>query len=212
MTRRVRIYSRQPGMSDEQAPSLRLAADREFLATERLDHPNVVRAHDRLDTDLGTALVFDHDPKALRLDHWLADHADLGSTTAWRCSANWRRRCRRSTGARSPIGRCRPAACWSGPVGRRTASPAGWCWSPTSRWPAGTTATRPRPSAAPDAAGTARHPARAALPRRLATWSCWPTSAALRYQAPEVSTEDDPDGVSLDVFSFGALAFQVLSG
>lgn len=36
--------------------------------------------------------------------------------------------------------------------------------------------------------------------------------AALSYQAPELFTDDEADGVSLDVFSFGALAFHVLSG
>jgi hypothetical protein len=36
--------------------------------------------------------------------------------------------------------------------------------------------------------------------------------AAWVYQAPEVATDDDPDGVSLDIFSFGALAYLVLSG
>jgi hypothetical protein len=76
VTRRVRVYSRVPQMSDEQAQSLRAAADREFLATERLDHPNVVRVYDRIDTDLGAAVVLAHDPRSVRLDHWLADHAE----------------------------------------------------------------------------------------------------------------------------------------
>ena len=36
--------------------------------------------------------------------------------------------------------------------------------------------------------------------------------AAACYGAPELATEEQPDGVSLDVFSFGALAYEVLSG
>ena len=77
ITRRIRIYSRQPQMSDEQAQSLRLAAEREFLATERLHHINVVTALDRVDTDLGSAVVFEHNRHAIRLDHWLAEHLEL---------------------------------------------------------------------------------------------------------------------------------------
>src|ERR1039458_197895 len=36
--------------------------------------------------------------------------------------------------------------------------------------------------------------------------------SALLYQAPERFTEDEPDGVALDVFSFGAIAFHVIAG
>ncbi len=75
--RRVRIYSRQPDMSDDQATSLRLAADREFLVADRVKHPNVVAALDEFDHDLGSVVVLELHPGAERLDHWLASVDDL---------------------------------------------------------------------------------------------------------------------------------------
>ena len=83
----------------------------------------------------------------------------------------------------------------------------GWCWSPTSRWPAATT-----PARALQVRPTGRARGSGCRPRRRATSTCSPTRPPCCYQAPELFTDDEPDGVSLDVFCFGALAFHVLSG
>jgi serine/threonine protein kinase len=207
--RRVRIYSKQPQMSDEQATSLRLAADREFLATERVTHPNVVRAFERFDTDLGSAVVFEHEPTAMRLDHWLASHEDVDlddrlsvlRQLAETLQAVHRRRVtHRSLSPGSVL--VRPG---------RTGEPP-WVVLVTDFSLAGRDHPASSASAA-DTRGGTRAGTRFGLPTAApGDAELLADEAALLFCAPELMTEDDPDGVPLDVFSFGAIAFQVLSG
>jgi hypothetical protein len=49
-------------------------ARREFEMLEGIDHPGILKVKDYKETELGPALIFDHDPKAVRLDHLLRDH------------------------------------------------------------------------------------------------------------------------------------------
>ncbi|HUP68593.1 MAG TPA: BREX system serine/threonine kinase PglW [Acidimicrobiales bacterium] len=206
VTRRIRIYSRQPGMSDEQAQSLRAAAEREFLATERLDHPNVVKAQDRLDTDLGSAVVFPYDAKALRLDHWLAEQpdADLDDRLAI---------LRQLAETLQVVHRRK--------VTHRALSPGSVLVRPgrdrEPRWVVLVTdfslAGRDHPSSTASHTNTSRTGTRFGLPTAApGDVELLADETALRYQAPELFTDDEPDGVSLDVFSYGAIAYHVLSG
>jgi serine/threonine protein kinase len=216
VTRRIRVYSRVPQMSDEQAQSLRAAADREFLATDRLDHPNVVRAYDRIDTDLGAAVVLAYDRRAERLDHWLATQAELSlddRLSVLRQLAETLRAVHRRKLTHRALS---PGSVLVRPGG---AGEPRWVvlvtdFSLAGRDPGASTGVAST-GVAPTAvgAGGTRTFTRFGLPTAapgdvelLADESAWV------YQAPEVSTDDDPDGVSLDVFSFGALAFLVLSG
>ena len=41
--------------------------------SEGIDHPGIVKVKDYQDTELGPALIFDHDPKAIRLDFLLRE-------------------------------------------------------------------------------------------------------------------------------------------
>ena len=207
--RRIRIYSHQPRMAEDQATSLRLAADREFLAAERINHPNVVRAFERFETDLGSAVVFEYDPTAMRLDQWLqnTDGLDLDDRLsvlrqlAETMRAVHRRKVtHRSLSPGSVL--VRPGKAGESPwvvlvtdfslAGRDHAASAATGMGTRTGTRAGTKFGLP--SAAPGDA------------ELLADES------ALLFCAPEVATEDDPDGVSLDVFSFGAIAYEVLSG
>jgi serine/threonine protein kinase len=218
VTRRVRIYSRQPGMSDEQAHSLRLAAEREFLASERLDHPNVVKAQDRLDTDLGSAVVFPHDPAALRLDHWLAEHADADlydRLAMLRQLAETLRAVHRRKVTHRALS---PGSVLVRP-GRHGEPP--WVVLVTDFSLAGRGHTDSLSGSSSNGSvgsgGGARRGSRVGTRFGLPTAApgdveLLADEAALSYQAPELFTDDEPDGASLDVFSFGALAFHVLSG
>ncbi|MGI8984051.1 MAG: BREX system serine/threonine kinase PglW [Acidimicrobiales bacterium] len=200
--RRVRIYSHQPGMSDEQAQSLRMASEREFLAGERLDHPQLVKAQDRLDTELGTALVFPHDPTAVRLDHWLGEHPEvdlydrvavLRQLAETLHSVHRRKVTHRALSPGSVL--VRP--------GRHGEPP--WVVLVTDFSLAGN---------APASAGSSiTRGSRFGLPTPVpGDVELLADECALRYQAPEAFTDGQPDGMSLDVFSFGAIAFHVLSG
>jgi serine/threonine protein kinase len=207
--RRVRIYSRQPQMSDEQAVSLQRAADREFLVADRVTNPNVVQAFERFDTDLGAAVVFEHEPTAMRLDQWLAttEGIDLDDRlSVLRHLAETMRAVHRRK------------------VTHRSLSPGSVLVRPgRSGEPSWVVLVTDFSLAGKDHSGSTGTSRSTHTRTRSTTGFGLPSAApgdvelladesALLFCAPETATEDDPDGVSLDVFSFGAIAYEVLSG
>ena len=75
--RRVRIYTVAKASSPEVRATRVRQARREFEILEGIDHPGILKVKDYKESELGPALIFDHDPKAIRLDHWLRDR-DVG--------------------------------------------------------------------------------------------------------------------------------------
>ena len=79
--RRVRIYTVATASSPEIRSTRVRQARREFEILEGIDHPGILKVKDYKETELGPALIFDHDPKAVRLDHLLRDNGkDLSIT------------------------------------------------------------------------------------------------------------------------------------
>ncbi|SMG34832.1 BREX system serine/threonine kinase PglW [Paraburkholderia susongensis] len=72
--RRVRIYNLASATSPEERQARVTQAQREFKILEGIEHSGILRCRDYKDTELGPALIFDHDPKAVRLDHLIRDH------------------------------------------------------------------------------------------------------------------------------------------
>jgi serine/threonine protein kinase len=72
VARRVRIYPYARAASPEIRDRLARTAQREFKVLEGVDHPGILRARDFRETELGPALVFEHDLEALRFDRFLA--------------------------------------------------------------------------------------------------------------------------------------------
>ncbi|MGH8533517.1 MAG: protein kinase domain-containing protein [Gammaproteobacteria bacterium] len=72
--RRVRIYTFANAATGEARKSLIRQASREFQILEGIDHPGILKVRDYKETELGPALIFDHDPKAMRLDFLLREH------------------------------------------------------------------------------------------------------------------------------------------
>ncbi len=68
--RRIRIYLTY-GKSAEEAETLQKAAKLEFRLLEGIEHPGILRAREYQQHDQGPALVFEHDPAAMRLDHFI---------------------------------------------------------------------------------------------------------------------------------------------
>lgn len=68
--RRIRIYLAQ-GKPEEEAKRLRRAAALELRLLEGIEHPGILRALEYQQHDQGPALVYDYDPAAERLDHYL---------------------------------------------------------------------------------------------------------------------------------------------
>lgn len=71
--RRVRLYPVAVGAGTLSRRTLERAAQREFQILEGLRHPGIVAARAFTLSERGPALVFDHDPGEVRLDHFLRE-------------------------------------------------------------------------------------------------------------------------------------------
>src|SRR5207244_4185495 len=69
--RRIRIYTVAAASTEQARKTLVRHATREFQILEGIDHPGILKMRDYAETELGPALIFDHDPKAVRLDFLL---------------------------------------------------------------------------------------------------------------------------------------------
>jgi serine/threonine protein kinase len=74
--RRVRLYLVRTEATKEDRDTIRRAALREFQILETLEHPGILRAYNFTEHELGPALLFEHDPLTMRLDHYLAQRKD----------------------------------------------------------------------------------------------------------------------------------------
>lgn len=74
--RRVRLYLVWTGATPEDRKTIERAALREFQLLETLQHPGVLKAYGFTEHEVGPALIFEHDPASVRLDHFLAQEQD----------------------------------------------------------------------------------------------------------------------------------------
>ncbi len=78
---RVRQYTVAQASSEETRKKLQRAASREFQIIQTLNHPGILQVLDYKDHELGPALLFRYtDPNAERLDHYLARKGNQLST------------------------------------------------------------------------------------------------------------------------------------
>jgi serine/threonine protein kinase len=71
--RRIRIYTFASAATEQARKMLVRHAIREFQILEGIDHPGILKVRDYKETELGPALIFDHDAKAIRLDFLLRE-------------------------------------------------------------------------------------------------------------------------------------------
>lgn len=77
LKKRIRLFDVPRDCSAERRAQIKRAAERELRLTTGLAHPGVVGPSDISQDDAGRpALIFDFDPKAQRLDEWLAKNED----------------------------------------------------------------------------------------------------------------------------------------
>ena len=74
--RRVRLYLVRTSASDEDRSTIQRAALREAQILETLQHPGILRVYGFTEHELGPALIFEHDPLSMRLDHFLVQRGD----------------------------------------------------------------------------------------------------------------------------------------
>lgn len=75
---RIRVYLRERGSDTEMRASVERAARREAAVLRRFRHPGVVqlKQYDPTGHSAGPALIFDYDPRTLRLDEYLIQYGD----------------------------------------------------------------------------------------------------------------------------------------
>lgn len=71
--RRVRIYPVATTTNADARTMLHRAARREFHVLQGIQHQGILKAIDFQEGDQGPGLIFEHDPAAVRLDHFLRD-------------------------------------------------------------------------------------------------------------------------------------------
>jgi len=192
--RRIRIYTVASASSPEARATRVRQARREFEVLEGISHPGILKVNDYKETEMGPALVFDHDPKAQRLDHLLRDRGaqltvtqrlqlvrDIAETLKY---AHSKRLYHRALGPQS--------------IMIHTAEPGGTLAPRLMNWQ-----TAAREANNPDT-----------MHRTTGTRHVedYVEDPGLVYLAPETTRADATHGPSLDVFSLGAIAYHVFSG
>lgn len=71
ITRRIRIFGAGALASQEERAALARQAKREFSLLEGVEHPGILKPLEFKEAELGSALIFDYDPSAQRLDHYI---------------------------------------------------------------------------------------------------------------------------------------------
>lgn len=194
--RRVRIYTVATASSPEIRATRLRQARREFEVLEGIDHQGILRVKDYKETELGPALIFDHDPKAVRLDHLLREKGktltitqrlqlvrDVAETLKY---AHAQRLYHRALGPQSIL----VDGADGGAMRMRLMN-----WQTASR--------NVGDSAAPDAVH------RTTGTRHVEDYVEDP---GLIYLAPETTRADPAHGPSLDVFSLGCISFYIFTG
>ena len=197
--RRIRIYTVATASSPEIRSTRVRQARREFEILEGIDHPGILKVKDYKETELGPALIFDHDPKAMRLDHLLRDNGkdlsisqrlqlvrDIAETLKY---AHSKRLYHRALGPQSIL----VHGIGSGALHLRLMN-----WQTAARNP-GNVGESTSPYTVHRTTGT-QHV------------EDYVEDPGMIYLAPETTRADPAHGPSLDVFSLGCIAYQLFSG
>ncbi|MFV2102960.1 BREX system serine/threonine kinase PglW [Micromonospora sp. LOL_024] len=200
--RRVRIYLVERNAAQAERASIERAARREVEVLHGINHPGIVQADSMEQHEAGPALIFRHDPRTIRLDHYMAQYGErldaltrlamirqLAETVAY---AHRRKLHHRALSARSVL-------IAPGPRRRGGSEDEAWLTPrlQVSDWQAATRGTDTGGSGDPITPSS--H-----APDHI-------ERSAEAYLAPEL-TAPKPDAVAMDVFGLGALAYLMLTG
>ncbi|TDU23278.1 serine/threonine protein kinase [Panacagrimonas perspica] len=194
--RRIRIYNLATASSPEARETRVRQAQREFTVLEGIEHSGVLRCREYKDTELGPALIFEHDPKAVRLDHFLRDEPQkLGVDQRLQlvrgiaevlAFAHSRRLYHRALGPQSVLVKGTD----NGELRVQLMN-----WQTAARNPGAGSAT-----------GTIHHTT------GTQHVEDYVDDPGLVYLAPETTRADPAHGAELDVFSLGCLTYLIFSG
>jgi serine/threonine protein kinase len=184
-----------PRGTDEERERFFAGARREYRLLSRLEHPGILRVRGMPVDESGPALVFDHDPSWVRLDRYLQEHGDRLDLTA---------RLSLLRAIAEPLAYAHEQG-----VVHRALSPRAILVVPASEggsagvklmnWSTGSLAVD----------GTS---VGATLMRGTLHVEDYQGESDLVFLAPELRRDPGARGWGLDVFSVGALGFQIFSG
>jgi serine/threonine protein kinase len=196
--RRVRIYAVAAASSPENRASRVRQARREFEILEGIDHPGILKVKDYKETERGPALIFDHDPRAVRLDHLLQQRGgalsitqrlqlvrDIAETLKY---AHSKRLYHRALGPQSIL---------VPDTGSGSLQPKIMNWQTAARG---------------FGAGASSDSDLVHYTTGTQHVEEYVEDRGLLYLAPETTRADPASGPSLDVFSLGCIAYQLFSG
>jgi serine/threonine protein kinase len=224
--RRVRIYNVRVSATSEERQTIERAARREAELLEMLQHPGILRREGFTEHELGPALIFEHDPPAMRLDHFLAQHHEqltvdqrldlLRQISEVIRFAHDKRVVHRSLSPQSILvgewQRGNETKGQSGGEWRSDKVPKGqstlllWPSGPLNlqvkvfNWQVGYRSESTSTSNASLAVSATSHVDRLV------------DDGSTAYMAPEATTGDNNVGEHLDIFSLGAIAYHIFSG
>ncbi|MCE3016801.1 MAG: BREX system serine/threonine kinase PglW [Pirellula sp.] len=201
--RRVRIYNVRASATSGERQTIERAAKREGELLEMLQHPGVLRREGFTEHELGPALIFEHDPTAMRLDHFLTQHHDqltidhrldlLRQISEVVRFAHDKRVVHRSLSPQSILVQDKGKDAGA-PVGRDGFAVKVFNWQVGYRSESNST------SNASLAVSATSHVDRLV------------DDGSTAYMAPEATTSDNNVGEHLDIFSLGAIAYHIFSG
>lgn len=193
--KRVRIHLRGRAADEAERAAIDRAAEREFRLLAQLAHPAIDTPEGLEPNPRGLATIYPYDPGAVRLDHWIATHADADLYTRLsliRAIAEAVAHAHEHGLAHRSL---TPRHVWLADPGG-TPAPTLRDWATVAR-ELGTTATgNPTPDGTRDVGHLLRFAGREAGP----------------YLAPELRTVPDASGRLADVFALGALTHVLLTG
>jgi serine/threonine protein kinase len=224
--RRVRIYNVRVSATTEERSTIERAARREAELLETLQHPGILRREGFTEHELGPALIFEHDPAAMRLDHFLAQHHGqltvdhrldlLRQISEVIRFAHDKRVVHRSLSPQSIlVGEWQRGKEAKGQSGGEWRSDKGTKGQSTlSLWPAGPLNLQVkvfnwqvgyRSESSSTSNASLAVSATSHVDRLV-------DDGSTGYMAPEATTGDNNVGEHLDIFSLGAIAYHIFSG
>lgn len=191
--RRVRLYLVRAGATAEERQRNQRAALREFKLLENLQHPGILKAYGLTEHEVGPALIFEHDPLGIRLDHYLAQQRERLGTAARLDLVRQIAEVMRYAHDKKVVHRalCAQSILVTNASGDRARVKI-------YNWQVGFRASSGSAGDSGNISATSH-----------VDWLVEDASTA--YMAPETLTDEAP-GEHLDVFSLGAIAYHVLSG
>ena len=196
--KRIRLYDVPLAASAERRQQVTRIAQREFYLTSGLRHPGVIAPEDFFDDpQAGPALVFAHDPDAVRLDRWLAVNEDTLTLERRLDVLRQLAEILKYAHARGVTHRAlSPQQVFINSRGTGPVRVSVRDWQTGREDP---NVDRGTTNPAPTLLLGTRHVA------EMADTETWV------YLAPEIHTADEPDGIALDVYGLGSVGYLLIT-